>query len=180
MRDVRRLICHRDTPTAAVESIDACIERNAAGLAVTYTLEGKLSALLIPPEGAARSGERLWQHTCFELFVRPTDADRYHELNFSPSHEWAAYAFARYREGASLNGDHIDPVIAVRSVAGKLELDATIGLERLSRAYATAGLSIGLSAVVEAVDGSLSYWALAHPPGKPDFHYPDTFRLRLE
>ena len=29
------------------------------------------------------------------------------------------------------------------------------------------------------VDGGISYWALAHPPGKPDFHHPDSFALTL-
>ncbi len=38
---------------------------------------------------------------------------------------------------------------------------------------------LGVSAVVETKEGSLSYWALAHPPGKPDFHHPDSFALTL-
>jgi hypothetical protein len=38
---------------------------------------------------------------------------------------------------------------------------------------------IGLSAVIEDVDGGLSYWALAHPSDKPDFHHPDSFALTL-
>jgi hypothetical protein len=36
-----------------------------------------------------------------------------------------------------------------------------------------------LSAVIEAKDGSKSYWALAHPPSKPDFHNADCFTARL-
>jgi hypothetical protein len=38
---------------------------------------------------------------------------------------------------------------------------------------------LGLSAVIEDTRGSLSYWALAHPPGKPDFHHADGFALEL-
>ena len=38
---------------------------------------------------------------------------------------------------------------------------------------------LGISAVIEEQDGRLSYWALAHPPGKPDFHHRDCFALRL-
>ena len=33
--------------------------------------------------------------------------------------------------------------------------------------------------VIEELDGTKSYWALAHPPGKPDFHHPDCFALTL-
>lgn len=38
---------------------------------------------------------------------------------------------------------------------------------------------IGLSAVIEDVDGNISYWAFHHPPGKPDFHHPESFALVL-
>jgi hypothetical protein len=33
--------------------------------------------------------------------------------------------------------------------------------------------------VIEAIDGTLSYWALAHAPGSPDFHHLDCFALEL-
>jgi len=36
-----------------------------------------------------------------------------------------------------------------------------------------------LSAVLEEQDGTKSYWALAHPAEKPDFHAPDCFVARL-
>jgi hypothetical protein len=38
---------------------------------------------------------------------------------------------------------------------------------------------LGLSAIIEEASGRRSYWALAHPPGKPDFHHPDSFALRV-
>ena len=41
-------------------------------------------------------------------------------------------------------------------------------------------LRLGLSAVVEDAAGKLSYWALRHTPGKPDFHHTDAFALTLE
>jgi len=34
--------------------------------------------------------------------------------------------------------------------------------------------------VVEELDGSHSYWALRHPPGKPDFHHSDAFALEIQ
>ena len=39
--------------------------------------------------------------------------------------------------------------------------------------------ALALSAVIERVDGSISYWALRHPSDKPDFHHPDSFVLDL-
>ncbi len=42
-----------------------------------------------------------------------------------------------------------------------------------------APLHLALSAVIEEKEGTKSYWALKHPPGKPDFHHPDCFALTL-
>jgi hypothetical protein len=38
---------------------------------------------------------------------------------------------------------------------------------------------MGLSAVVKEASGALTYWALRHAPGKPDFHHSEAFALEL-
>ncbi|MEP9357206.1 DOMON-like domain-containing protein [Sphingomonas sp. KR3-1] len=38
---------------------------------------------------------------------------------------------------------------------------------------------LGISAVIEEADGTKSYWALAHPEGKPDFHADACFALEM-
>ena len=68
----------------------------------------------------------------------------------------------------------------MRNTAGRLELDARVRLGHLSPMHLNARLSLGLSAVIEDDAGTLSYWALRHPPGKPDFHHPDAFALELD
>ena len=68
--------------------------------------------------------------------------------------------------------------ISRRPGKARLELDATIRLDRLQ--LAQPALSVGLCAVIEDARGSLSYWALKHPPGKPDFHQRDAFALELD
>jgi len=40
-------------------------------------------------------------------------------------------------------------------------------------------LQLGLTAVIEANDGSRSYWALHHPEASPDFHHRAGFILSL-
>jgi hypothetical protein len=124
-------------------------------------------------------GHELWRHTCFETFVRVDGATAYHELNFSPSTEWAAYAFRSYREGGPLD-DSLAPRVAVQAAGDRLSLDAVVALERLSAAYRTATLRLALTAVVEDSAGRLSYWSVRHPAGKPDFHHADAFALRVE
>ena len=121
----------------------------------------------LPPKGL----RPLWQHTCCEAFVTRPGSPAYHEFNFSPAGDWAAYAFADYRQGAPL--DAPDPGIAVRALPEMLELSAALDLP-------PGKLRLGLSAVIEERDGTLSYWALRHAPGKPDFHNREDFALELD
>jgi hypothetical protein len=137
-----------------------------------------------PPSGGV---DRLWEHTCCEIFIARKGLPAYHELNFSPSGEWAAYAFERYRQGEPFPGESVlkgaaadlDPRVSARCAAGRLELDAALRLDRLSPAHLDARLLLAVSVVVEERDGALSYWALRHPPGKPDFHHEFAFALEL-
>ena len=57
--------------------------------------------------------------------------------------------------------------------------DAAISLERISRKHACERLALALSAVIEDVDGTLTYWAIIHPAGKPDFHHRQSFAREL-
>lgn len=166
---------HPAVECAALRGIEASVARSADGrLKVVYVLEGEIDRLRIPPPRPPRIAERLWQHTCCEIFIARTDLRSYHELNLSPSGEWAAYAFARYRKGALLADPALDPHIVVNRSADRLELAALIPLRQEGK------LQIGLAAVVEGDDGTLSYWALKHAPGKPDFHHPEAFALELD
>lgn len=163
---------HPATSCPALRGIQVSLTRTPQSMQVAYVLDGEIGRLRIPPPRPPRIAERLWQHTCCELFVASAGLPGYREFNFSPSGEWAAYAFERYREGAAPLD--VSPGIVVRHGAGRLELAASIPLEESEK------LRIGLSAVIEEDSGTLSYWALRHVPGKPDFHHPEAFALELD
>ncbi len=146
------------------------------GLLLNYCLRGELPALALPAPSVPRRADGLWRHSCFELFVRGAGGDAYTEFNFAPSRAWALYRFRAYREPAAPAADAIAPAIEVQRDAQLFELRV-----RLSRAVLPAAsvLQLGVAAVIETADGQLSYWALAHPAGKPDFHHADAFTLTL-
>jgi len=99
----------------------------------------------------------------------------YREFNFSPSGEWALMVFCGYRDGGE-PAVGPDPEIMVRRRGERLELDAEIRAECLPPGRS---LRLGLCVVVEDAHGELTYWALRHPPGQPDFHHRDAFVLSL-
>lgn len=173
MRHVLKI--HPDSRCKPVSRIDVEIARLAPDrLALRYVVKGATAGLRIPPPAATARTDELWKHTCFEAFIRPDAGLEYFEFNFSPSTQWAAYRFTGYREGMS-PAEPAAPEIEVRSAADRLEVNVTLDVGSLP---ATAW-RLGLSAIVEELGGGKSYWALAHAPGKPDFHHGDCFALQL-
>jgi hypothetical protein len=146
---------------------------------MTFRLRGDVPGLRLPPQMSTAIGSELWRHTCFETFIAIADEPAYHEFNFAPSGEWAAYEFRGYRDGRLITNEKLRPEVCTCSTNGIFELKASVRLDLLSDAHAAAPLSVGMSAVVESRDG-FSYWALRHPREKPDFHHRDGFALHLE
>ena len=171
------LSLHPANQAPAVSGVDVEVERRAGGvLALRYRLAGAIGALVIPPASTSVRADDLWRRTCFEAFVRAGDGPDYCELNFSPSSQWAAYRFTGERTGMALAEI---PTVAVAAAATGQALELSVAID-LSRAVPVAGpWSLGLSAVVEASDGALSYWALTHCSERPDFHHPESFVLEL-
>jgi hypothetical protein len=175
------LKCHPEAPNQAVQAIEVAAgwtQDNA--LIFTFALRADLTRLRIPQPRPPSNADRLWQHTCFEAFVSVKGKTEYCEFNFSPSGEWAAYSFQRYRAGTPLEDHTLAPEITVRNGADRLDLNATVRLDRLPSIPPDAWLKLALCAVIEDQSGKLSHWALSHPPGKPDFHHPDSLALDLE
>jgi hypothetical protein len=172
---------------AAVTRIEVDVGRPRAGsLILTYIVTGKIGDLAMPPAAGAVRSDELWQHTCFEAFLRSATGAGYYEFNFAPSTQWAAYRFSDYRAGRCIATEIGAPSITVESSRGRYCLRASLELDQLKlpatsrERNGSEGIwRLGLSAVIEETSGHRSYWALAHPPGKADFHHPDCFALEV-
>ena len=172
---------HPDTPCAAVTRIEINLARAApASLALRYLVTGDIASVRLPePVDRARADE-LWKHSCFEAFVAPVGGEAYYEINLSPSNRWAGYRFDRYREGMVSPPGLALTHMTWRTSADLFELVATLDLAAQADLMADRAVRLGLSAVIEEASGRMSYWALAHAPGKPDFHHPVSFACVLE
>lgn len=146
-----------------IRSVTAEIRATEDGCEAEFRLDGYLPAIVIPAPGVAERRDNLWQTTCFEIFWQPLGGTAYREFNLSPSGYWAAYDFDSFRTGmrdASVEAvsitcshDHSVLVLNVRIIADL-----------------AAPAQVALNAVIEHADGAKQYWALAFPPGKPEFH----------
>jgi hypothetical protein len=149
--------------------------RSASSLILHYGVTGNISDLRLPSVTAPARTAELWRHTCFEVFIRSSSGTAYYEFNFAPSTQWAAYWFRSYRSGMRVATEISAPRIKAESSIECYTLQASLNLDHLTSLPPLVGWRLGLSAVIEETSGHKSYWAFAHPPGRPDFHHSDCF-----
>lgn len=169
------LAAHPDHPPASVTQVEArIIGRDDNWLRVRWRIEGS-QRLVVPSFAGKGRADGLWHATCFELFLKPEGGAPYLEINLSPSERWNAYDFAAYRWDMQERPFPREPECTLRLGSSFAIFDAAIPVGGLPGAEC----AMGLSAVIEEEGGVMSYWALAHPDAKPDFHAPACFTATL-
>lgn len=115
--------------------------------------------------------DKLWQATCFEMFLRYPNEPSYYEFNFSLEPAWNSYAFKQYRQPQP---PKINDTNYLQSMCWNgLEFQAEIAGFSTQFTY-----DIGLTAVLKEKSGELHYMALVHQGEKPDFHLSHSFILK--
>ena len=154
---------HPDSPASPVEHIAATVQLREGGILLRFRATGDIARVAVPDHAPSERADELWRTTCFELFWQGEGRSDYTEINVSPSSRWAAWHFGAYRGPRQ---DAAVPSISISSARSDreliLEAHLAIALPLPAR--------IAPTAVIEAADGSISYWAPAFAPGKPDFH----------
>lgn len=150
------------------------VSADANWLRLRWRIEGA-EKVVVPPFAGKGRADGLWQTTCFEFFLQQPGQAGYIELNLSPSERWAAYDFAGYRSGMTERALPHEPTCTARIGQSMAIFDAAVPIVGLP----PPPWRYGLSAVIEETGGILSYWAIVHPEGKPDFHAPTCFAGEL-
>lgn len=174
-----QLTRHPASPGAGVRSVATEIALDAAGgLRLSYRVDGTTDRVRWPVATNPGRADGLWQHSCFEVFLRGDERPSYLEFNFSPSGAWAAYRFAGRRSGVEAP-DMPPPRIGFRLAPGLAEMTVELAPAALAGILDAATIHAGLAVVLEDELGRLSHWALAHGGEAPDFHDPAAFGIAL-
>ncbi len=169
------LLPHPDFPCRVLGGLAVEAARPTPNvLQLRYRLSGVAVGLVLPAAAPAARTDELWRHTCLEAFVRLPGAPGYRELNLSPGGPWAAYLFDGCRAGMAV-ADIPTPTVTTALAGDTLDIDAAWTLDL----PAGAPWQVAVTAVIEAADGTVSYWSLRHPASRPDFHHADGFVLEL-
>ena len=158
-------------------TLSVSVNKTGPRIQAQFDLQGNTAAIQWPAAATPGQGKDLWKHTCFELFLTTPDTDAYWEYNFSPSRQWAVYAFQYYRQPTNLDLIYIPVIEPPQRSPHAFTLLAQFQIEP---SQADQVILLGASAVIETVDNQKRYYALRHCGEKPDFHLRDSFVLQLE
>ena len=168
---MNHLSLHPHCAPGSVTAIDAVIEPTATGCRASFLARGEIGQIAVPKEEQPGRFDDLWQTTCFEIFWSHGE-HAYREFNLSPSGRWACYDFDGFRDGMRDAPATVHIYAAVNDA--ELRLTAEISSELPLPA------AVALNAIIKDANGVNRYWALAFPPGTPEFHADTCRALRLE
>lgn len=171
--DMHPLMLHVACDLGPIRAVTASVTPTPRGCEAEFRLDGHIPGIIVPALAVPERTDNLWQTTCFEIFWQPLGGTFYREFNLSPSGRWAAYDFDSFREG--MRDAPVDAMaIACSHDGSALILKASIAADL------PAPAQVALNAVVEHAKGGTQYWALAFPPGKPEFHSEANRQLIIE
>jgi hypothetical protein len=174
------LTCHPNTACSAVQAVQVSVGLSPQGaLQLGYAVAGDLAQIAVPAPQPPVAVDGLWEHTCFEVFIAVAGCPHYREFNFSPSSQWAAYAFCGYRARSVWTASQ-KPRVSFAKSHDRLLLSAVIAAADLPENSEGLPFQLGLTAVIETSADNCSYWSLHHPTAQPDFHHRAGFTLTLD
>jgi hypothetical protein len=167
------LMLHVACDLGPIRAVTAAIAATPGGCEAEFRIEGYIPGIVLPPHGRGERRDNLWQTTCFEIFWQPLGGTAYREFNLSPSGDWAAYDFDSFREGMR------DAPVGAIALACSRD-DGGLTLKASIAADLPVPAQVALNAIVEHPGGGKQYWALAFPPGRPEFHSEANRQLIVE
>lgn len=170
-----KLISFHSTPlTEALKISATSLRLTPQVIELEFRLEGALQSIRWGDSNSTlpQRKDELWKGTCFEAFLSlSTDpSEPYYEINCSPHGDWNIYHFDSYRQGMIAAPD-----LQVELVKQAILPERAVFAIQIRGPLPTDPLLTGLTAVVQFLDSTVSYWALQHSQKKADFHDKTTF-----
>ena len=108
---------------------------------------------------------KLWEQTCFEVFIQPAGHSRYFEINLTANKAWNVFEFADYRSPQPPQEFANADVLNFTVGGGQLRAQIKFAGEHFKK------IKLSICAVVKLNDLPVSYWSTKHADQKPNFHH---------
>lgn len=150
--------------------IDSELNQTADSVFISYKVTGELASIDLEDGHPKRARViKLWEKTCFELFLK-NSAGSYMEFNFSPVFEWNAFYFEKkgdsLKEFVGIAGVSIDILLS----QDVFHLIVEIAKKDFPEGFFHGSLEGQITSVIKEKNNHLSYWALNHTDTRPNFH----------
>lgn len=168
-------------PAARLPGIEigGMVDRSENRLSILYEVRGDVEDILFPtPSKPPVRRDELWKATCFEFFLAIPGQSQYREFNMSPSGDWNVYTMDAYRRvGFREETAFAELPFVFKKTADAARLDLSVDLGPILRP--AQRIEAGITAILKALDGNETYWALTHPGPQADFHLREGYILNL-
>jgi hypothetical protein len=155
------------------------IKRLENQLSIRYEVQGEMDKLLFPaPTESPTRKDDLWKSTCFEFFIAIQDQPHYWEFNMSPSANWNVYAMDAYRQ-VNMREESAFTQLPFEFSKASTEYSLDISVDLSPIIQPENILQVGITTIIQAMDGNETCWALAHPGQQADFHLRESFLIEL-
>lgn len=176
-----KLVPFQAIPALAGLQLHADLHWEDGELRLRYQLQAPVDLVQLPgPVSQPKRRHELWQTTCFEAFIAVAGSPHYWEINLASTEDWNVYELDDYRTG--LKQEERVETITIQQQrdcsAGQLQLELSAQLKLDGILESGQQLEGSLTAVLDAGDHGLSYWALQHRGNEADFHRRDSFCWR--
>jgi hypothetical protein len=160
-------------------SIAGEIVRLGNKFSLRYKVNGEINQLLLSAKSAFPSRmDDLWKATCFEFFVAIPNQPEYWEFNMSPSEDWNVYKMDAYRRiGFREETAFTELLFLLEETDNTLTLDISLDLSPILQPEQK--VQVGVTAIIQTMDGNETFWALAHFSTQADFHLRESFLLTV-
>ena len=148
-------------------------------LILRYEVNGGIDQILLSAKSSFPSRtDDLWKATCFEFFIAIPNQPEYWEFNMSPSGDWNVYKMDAYRRvGFREETAFTQLPFVLKETGDQLSIDISVDLRPILQPQQK--VQVGITAIIQTMDGKETYWALAHPGTQADFHLRDSFILSV-
>ncbi len=156
-----------------IHRVDSDIKILNNNLNLKFILTGNLEKIIIENNSKnPKRKDKLWEKTCFELFIAEKNKKEYIEFNFSTSGDWNAFIFEDYRKNQKEFYGISNVQISTEKSEEKIEINTDV---IFSKNIIYRNIIIQLSAILQHKNSEKSFWAIMHSGLKPDFHQFDCF-----
>ncbi len=133
--------------------INGDILRYSNRISLNYNISNLAGMLIPPPSEIKVRKNKLWEESCFELFLADKIAPSYWEFNLSPSGCWNVYRYEAYRKGMKEEVVFSELPFDVFRNDNDLTICLELDVGKIIRP--ALKLEAGICAVIKDIDGAL-------------------------